>query len=142
MYSLATAKSLTNGGRALNAIWQNAKLTTHERIVLLYLGSQLDFTGNFTVSRWVPVSRLCAATSISRASMFRVLGGLHVNGYILKENRFGEIGQLANSYSITDKIFAEYARVLEAAPPSQSETPPRLTVRPPPSHSETPPVSQ
>ena len=128
----------TNGGRALNAIWQSS-LPALQKLILLYLGSQLDFNGTFTEYRWCYVSTIEKATSISNRTIFSILSDLEKNGYISREKQFEGKKQLATLYAINDKIFDEYAAILVAknneAPPTphcDSRSTPTATAAVPP----------
>jgi len=109
---LKTAKVLATGGRALNAIWTSKILASNERLLLAYLGSQLDFRGTFGESRWVSLATFVANTHLSKSTVKRVLDRLEAAGYIVRQQHFKDGRQLANSYKLTDLIFEQYAAKL------------------------------
>lgn len=109
---LKTAKILAAGGRALNAIWASMILTSDERLVLSYLGSQLNFRGTFGESRWVSIATFISTTHLSRSTVKRVLDRLEAAGYIVRQERFQNGRQLANSYRLTNLLFDQYAAIL------------------------------
>jgi DNA-binding MarR family transcriptional regulator len=130
-------KTRYNGGRALNAVYASKKLEHFQKSVLTFIGSQIDFC-DFTKPYWISISRIMEALSLSRPKVQRVLKSLVESGYLKKEFRFNEKNkqQISNSYSLTSKIFDEYAELAEATPVSN---------RYPPSQGghpiDTPPVS-
>jgi hypothetical protein len=135
-YSMKTALMVTNGGRALTAIWDNQNLSTKEKIFLLYLGSRLDFRSDFTEQRFESLTKICAATGLSRTTALRVANQLefgrdrdgddmpHGGGYLRRQQRKEVNGNnLPSLYNLTDKLFKEYADNLE----SKEEHPPEPT---------------
>jgi len=109
---LKTAKVLAAGGRALNAVWASSILAPNERLLLAYLGSQLNFKGTFGESRWVSIATFVKNTNLSRSTVKRVLDQLEEAGYIVRQERFQNGRQLANSYRLTNLIFEQYAAIL------------------------------
>jgi hypothetical protein len=109
-----TQATITSGGRSLSCIWATPNLSANEKLVLQYLGSQVNFSiGDFTASRWTPIARIVAATSLSRRTVFTVIKKLETNGYLNREQRFENHCQLPSSYSLTSKVFREYAEILQ-----------------------------
>jgi hypothetical protein len=121
---LKIAMALTNGGRALNACKyvKNKNLGNHERHILLVIGSELDFNGDFTSPDWwIPISRLVEITGISRAGVFRALAkledpegnikkGLEADPYIVRVEK--EKGR-ALYYALGTRVFREWQKDLE-----------------------------
>lgn len=141
MEQFARSLSLTNGGRALNAIKHltNKRLGSHERHVLLILGSELNFTGDFTDTRWITLTTLVEMTGISRAGVKRALDRLldpegvraaqaqardagliapdgEPDPYIIRRADYDPVTgqQRANHYGLTTRVFREYAALLAA----------------------------
>ena len=104
---------VTNGGRSLNAIWDNENLDIYQSSILHYLGAQLDFRGDFLETRWVSVTTLCKKCKMKRTTAFKAIKFLQDNKYITKHHRYYEGRQIANAYAITEKIFQEYDILLE-----------------------------
>ncbi len=139
--NMKVALALTNGGRALNAVWE-LRIPIEQKSILLYLGSQMDFRGDFTEYRWCPISLICHATCMSRSTVFRALSSLESEGYIVRKHRYRGAEQLASSYALAEKIFSEYAEKL-SIPTCQADIPPHVTETPPPHVRLTyPPMSQ
>lgn len=97
------------GGRFLKAISQNKNLTANEKLVMLTLGSELDYRDFEHSQRYISVDRFAELTSLSRETVFRVIKRLCLNDYILRVNRFDENNrQRSNLYSLTPKVFKEW----------------------------------
>ena len=112
--SLKVAKSVTNGGRSLNAIWANKNLDAQEKLILLYLASQLDFTKEFTAPIERYVGTIAKNTGLSDRTIQRRMKSLcsDERRYIkITERKNGDLN-VASSYRMTDKIFVEYAAYL------------------------------
>ena len=58
------AWNVFNGGRALNAIWSvpKEKLNTNDKIILLFLGSQMNFGNDFSEWRWESLNTIASKT--------------------------------------------------------------------------------
>jgi DNA-binding MarR family transcriptional regulator len=99
------------GGRSLTAIWQSA-LCANEKLVLLYIASEMNFTGLQAMMqpRWIPVGRITAATSLSRATVFTIIRRLEHAGYICRSQRYQANMQLPNSYCLTGALRADYVQ--------------------------------
>jgi DNA-binding PadR family transcriptional regulator len=130
------AMSLTNGGRALNAVWRCKNLDSEEKLILLFIGSQLDFTGDFSESIQRYVSTIVEWTCLSKATVHRRLKSLQKKGYIDRTRKTLENGELdANEYRLTDLIFQEHHDFLtkklneQNDTKSQGETTPSLRER-------------
>lgn len=104
-------RSSTDGGRSLNAIWFS-DLTSSEKLVLQFLGSQLDFRYSFQEPQWQPISRIQMATSLCRRQIFRIIKQLEKKGYLTRKARWLDGKQMASEYAINDKIFNEYTNIL------------------------------
>lgn len=106
---LKTAKILGAGGRAFKAVYLSKILTPFQKLLMSYLGSQLNFRGTFGESRWVSVATLMVNTSMSKSTVKRVMDQLVSLGYLVREPRFKDGRQLANGYRLTDLVFEQYA---------------------------------
>jgi hypothetical protein len=158
--SLKTAMSLTNGGRALNALKEirNEHLSPVDRFVLVMIGSEMNFMAEFTETRWITNTRLREITGLSKSAVIRSIKtlvdpeglGEKADPYITCAPEFDpKTGQqLANRYGLTDRAFLEYAALLETrvkdqtpsqrdTPPVSAGDPPRSTVTPPPCQADT-----
>jgi DNA-binding MarR family transcriptional regulator len=103
------------GGRFLKAISQNKNLTANEKLVMLTLGSELDYRDFEHSQRYISVERFAELTSLSRETVFRVIKRLCLNDYIIRVNRFDENNrQRSNLYSLTPKVFKEWMSVNSA----------------------------
>jgi DNA-binding MarR family transcriptional regulator len=97
------------GGRFLKAISANKNLKSNEKLVMLTLGGELDYKDFEHSQRYISIAQFSELTSLSRDTVFRVIGNLCQNGYIVRENRFDENNrQQSNLYSLTPKIFTEF----------------------------------
>lgn len=117
--------SLTSGGRALNAIWDNQDLSQSEKMFLLYLSSRADFNSDFREPRFESVARICAATGMSRAHVLATAKSLeagvskhglpveHGGGYISRTQRRQDGVNLPSFYTLTSKLFDQYAVALD-----------------------------
>ena len=111
--SLKVAKSLNNGGRALKAIWSSQALDAEETLIMMYLGSQLNFLGDFTESVPRFVSTISKSTKLAERTVQRRMKSLNDRGYIeIVSSKSEKGGNTANRYSLTDLIFEEYASYL------------------------------
>jgi len=105
--------NVTNGGRALNAVWHTS-LPAIQKIILLYLGSQLDFRGDFMEARKVTLSTLAERVGWKRTSLKAAIRSLEEAGYLEVYENFSQNVQMANSFKLTDKLFSDYAIKLQA----------------------------
>lgn len=104
---------LTNGGRSLKAIWNNPQLNATEKIVLLYLGSEADFTGTFTEFRYHRAKDIARNCSLTERSVFRVIKDLEDKGYVKRKQRKKDNQKLPSSFAIKKQLFDEYRSILE-----------------------------
>jgi DNA-binding HxlR family transcriptional regulator len=136
------AKALTNGGRALNAVWRCDKVDAQEKLILLYLGSQLDFRGDFTEAVQRHISTIVKWTGIKRTTVFDRLKSLEEKKYIERKNKTLANGAPgANEYYLTDLIFTEHYALLAAEAVRDADDP-RSPDELPSSVSRTTPVRQ
>ena len=120
--NLKIAKALNNGGRALNAIWENRNIDSQETVVLMYLGSQIDFTGEWTASVPRFVSTIAAKTKLSESTVVRRLKTLQEKKYITSTpTTLANGSRGANLYALTDRIFEEYMTHLEKKYQAEAE---------------------
>ena len=108
--------SLMNGGRSLNAIW-NLPFKSQEKLILSYIGSQLNFNGNFTEARRVTNEKLQRMTGLSRATLWRHINSLEKNGYLIRTPDTIK----GNTYRLTPKLFHEYKTYLQNIMESRNE---------------------
>jgi|WetSurMetagenome_2_1015567.scaffolds.fasta_scaffold22499_3 hypothetical protein len=111
----------TGGGRALDAIW-DLSISSNHKIILLYLGSKIDFRGSFQ-NQYVyhSVSKIAKSTGISQRTVERVLNGC--NNRDFKKMGLIEMGfvskritskkeqirdNLPNEYALTSLLFDTY----------------------------------
>lgn len=108
------AKSLTNGGRALQAVW-DMPFTPHQKLFLLYLGSQLDFTCDETRRhRYHRIEPVADKIGIAEGTLRQVVDTLVRQKYVeYNEDEGITLDRvMTNSYRLTEKIWSEYAEVL------------------------------
>ncbi len=115
----------TSGGRSLTAIWKS-KLTNNEKIIMLFLGSELDFRMSFSGQyTYLSLNRMAENTSLNQSTICRILNGyrkrenvwvpgLIERGYIKKEvpTKIQQLDCTPTSYCLTSKVFDEYMMVL------------------------------
>lgn len=101
-------KFLTNGGRALNAVWSSQKLKSNQKMVLLYIGSQLDFRSNFLSQIKLTQKKIAKAIAKTPRSTLTILLDLEKNGYITATPSKNSSG---NYYALESKIFDEYGEL-------------------------------
>lgn len=94
---------ITNGGRALNAVWES-DLKQAQKSILLYLGSKADFRGSFMDAMEIKQSVLAKKCSMKKRSIITHLLELEQNKYITSIQKPG----YENTYSLTPKIFDEH----------------------------------
>lgn len=141
----------TGGGRCLNAI-HDSNLSSSEKHLLLFLGSQMNFTKNFVNQyRHISLNKIAEKISMTKQSILNLL-----NGYKKKGNKIigliekGYVNKLiaskedqekgwANHYCLTSKIFDEYMETMINEYNEGSQSTPSQTVLPPQSNSFTPP---
>lgn len=100
-----------NGGRALNSILYSS-LKPPQRLVLIAITSQMDFTSNFKKLRWMPIKLIAKLSGFTNRHVTQTLSSLVSDGYLLRKPRFNGSKQLANNYALTNKIFNEYETYL------------------------------
>ncbi len=111
------AKSLSNGGRALDAVWENPNFTPHEKLYLLYIGSQLDFGCEFTeTARCRRTEVVSMKIGIGEGTLRQVVDALLRRRYVqLNESSYRSVTVImTDTYVLTDKIWTDYAEILEA----------------------------
>src|ERR1700744_917004 len=141
----------TGGGRSLNAI-HDSKLNSSEKHLLLFLGSQMNFTKNFVNQyRHISLNKIAEKISMTKQSILNLL-----NGYKKKGNKVqgliekGYVNKLiaskedqekgwSNHYCLTSKIFDEYIGTMIDEYNEESQFTPSQTVLPPQSNSLTTP---
>ncbi len=105
-----------SGGRALNAVWSNNDLSSTEKIILIYFGSQLDFNQDFVGQwRYLPIQETAQATSLSKKTIITTLKNLVLDGFLYKEvtpKRIQIKENLSNYYALTSKIFEAYQKIV------------------------------
>lgn len=74
--------ALRQGGRCLRAIWYLKDISVYERIILIYLGSILDFTGDFSEGKAVSKETIAKTTGISKRTAIRSVNQLIKKGYL------------------------------------------------------------
>jgi len=124
------AWNVFNGGRALNAIWSvpKEKITSTEKIVLLFLGSQMNFESKFAEWRFESYGTIAERTCLTKRTIINTVGTLIEKGYVVKMNRKvkgkveGKKKNLSNFVRFTMKLFNEYEEYLRQKP-SEIKTP-------------------
>lgn len=110
----------TSGGRSLTAI-HKSKLNQVEKHLMLFLGSELNYTQSFVNQyRFISLSTIAENLSVNKSTISRVLNGynqkgknilgLIERGYIEKQiaTKQEQEKGWANHYCLTAKIFDEY----------------------------------
>lgn len=102
------------GGRFLTAVSRNKTLTTFEKMILLTIGNELDFRNIQDSQRYISNERLAEYTSMSERSVIRLTKKLCDDEYLVKTDRFDDNNrQQSNLYSLSPKVFMEYASFTE-----------------------------
>lgn len=120
----------TNGGRALDAIYNLEGVTGSQKTILTFIGSRMSYSGeNFTGQyQYISLTDMAKKTSLSRRTIIRAING-HVDlknpsknyqgltslGYLIKKcaSKYEQINlKHANMYALTPKIFNEYMHKL------------------------------
>lgn len=144
----------TEGGRCLNAI-HDSKLSSSEKHLLLFLGSQLsygkdkDFANQY---RFISLNKIAEKMSITKQSVSNLLNGyktknkivigLIEKGYINKRKATIEeqIKGWSNHYCLSSKIFDEYIlSMIEEYKAKNPKPTPSQIILPPQSNHLTPP---
>lgn len=123
------AKALTNGGRALDAVWDLPGFTPHEKLFLLYLGSQLDFGSEMVGLH--PLRRIEVVADkigIGEGTLYHVVDSLVRRRYIELNENSTKSGNLimTDSYVLTEKIWRDYADLLHSRRAQYSRRLPEL----------------
>lgn len=101
-----------NGGRALNAVFYS-DMNSPERLVMLFLGSEMNFNGDF--AEFIAVSRKKMMLRLGfkdHKTLDRHIGTLEERGYLTvvrKQDHRGVWDPEGNEYSITKKFFDDYS---------------------------------
>ena len=96
-----------SGGRSLNAIWASC-LNGTEKLILQFLGSQLDFRSDFLQTKKLTqkfIAKKCTKTS---RTVMKTFLALEEKGYVKINPSDDSTG---NFYSLTTKIFDEYTEL-------------------------------
>lgn len=102
------------GGRFISAISRNKNLNTLEKIIMLTIGGELDFRDIQGSQRYISNATLAEYTSMSERSVMRLTKKLSADGYLVKTDRFDDNNrQQSNLYSLSPKVFMEYAGFTE-----------------------------
>lgn len=147
---MTNAKS--SGGRSLNAI-HDSKLSSSEKHIMLFLGSQLNYTKDFINQyRYISLNKIAEKISMSKQSVLNLLNGyktknkivigLIEKGYIykLKATAEEQIKGWSNHYCLSAKIFDEYLEsMIDEYKSKEFSTLPSQTILPPQSNHLTPP---
>jgi len=102
-----------NGGRALNAVFYSQDLSPPERLLMLLLGSEMDFRGQF--SEYIPMTRKTIAKRLGYKEARRIdphITSLSERGYISVVKRIDENGIFdaqGSEYTITKRFFEDYS---------------------------------
>lgn len=143
---ISIMSSLSNGGRALEAIFQS-KLTSSEKLIMHALGSKMDFRGSFENQYiFMSLTEIAHRTSLTTRTSLTILSKLNDNGYISKKipSKEDQLKNIPNQYCLTSKIFEEYLNTLlmrenSKRPPMKSLSPPLEMISPPPGNDFTTP---
>lgn len=99
------------GGRHLNAISENPNLNSMQKLLMLTIGSQLDFRDIANSERFITQAKLSKLMSCSRETVNRLVKTLVESKYLLATQRFKDNKQKANLYALSSKVFIEYANL-------------------------------
>jgi hypothetical protein len=102
------------GGRFISAVSRNKNLAPFEKLILLTIGNELDFRNIQDSQRYISNAKLAEYTSMSERSVMRLTKKLSADGYLVKTDRFDDKNrQQSNLYSLSPKVFMEYAGFTE-----------------------------
>lgn len=102
------------GGRFISAISKNKNLAPLEKLILLTIGGELDFRDIQGSQRYISNATLAEDTSMSISSVKRLTAKLSADGYLVKTDRYDDNNrQQSNLYSLSPKVFIEYASSAE-----------------------------
>jgi predicted transcriptional regulator len=91
-------------GRSFNAIWYTAHLTAHEKLVLQFIGSQLE--APILCPVFLPMLKISTATGLDHDEARAVIDELVERGYL-------EVS--GDKFEITSKVFDQFVEMMSAA---------------------------
>ncbi len=105
----------TGGGRSLKAIWECKGISVTEKMILLFLGSELNYCQDFENQyRFISLNNIAENIGYSKKCIITNIQSLLQKGYINKQLVTPEeqMKGWSNHYCLTSKIFNEYLLML------------------------------